>query len=654
MAEEDAGLSLSCLPGKGKAKGTLSATLPGGDGFTDKIDLTDAAERARFVKALCKGRKGIDKKAVAAELERLAGEVAAKAGEGRRSQADVLLALAIGLELFHSPGNGGDGEAFASFTVNGHKETWAIRSGGFRSWLARLYHAETGRAPSAQALQDALGVLAGQAQYDGPERPLALRVAEHQGAIYLDLADPEWRAVEITAKGWRVVADPPVRFVRRRGMLALPEPERGGSLDEMRPLVNLPDAEGWTLYLSWLVAALRPGKPFPVLALNGEQGSAKSTLCRMARALIDPNAAPLRRPPRDDRDLMIAANNGWVVALDNLSGIPPVLSDALCALATGGGFGTRELYTDDEEKLFDAMRPIMLNGIEDVATRPDLLDRCLCLTLPEIPNDNRQEEDELWSRFEVVRPRVLGALLDAVAMALRNKGTVKLASKPRMADFAAWVVAAEPALPWEPGAFLRAYAGNRGAANELALEASIVAAPLTALLAAGGGRWQGTARELLDALEGHATEKVKKHRDWPANARKLGGELRRLAPNLRRAGTNVVFDREPGGTRRRLIRLENACKIPSQPSRSSQSPENGEETPGRSRDGRNEVTRPTVPDRPGENPPNPAVWDGRDGRDGVLRPDSAAGSADRNGVCGEDTPARGDEAPHAKPRRGTI
>src|SRR5262249_31989199 len=173
--------------------------------------------------------------------------------------------------------------------------------------------------------------------------------------------------------------------------------------------------------------------------INGEQGSAKSTLCRMLRALLDPNQSPIRRPPKEDRDLMIAACNGWVIAFDNLSGLPPALSDALCSLATGGGFSTRELYTDDEEKLFDAMRPIMLNGIEDVATRPDLLDRSLLLTLPAIPDDRRLDEETLWRRFGEVRPRVLGALLDAVSAAIRNGPRVCLDRKPRMADFATWV-----------------------------------------------------------------------------------------------------------------------------------------------------------------------------------------------------------------------
>src|SRR5262249_23140300 len=197
----------------------------------------------------------------------------------------------------------------------------------------------------------------------------------HDGAIYLDLADENWQAVEISSTGWRLVPHPPVKFTRRRGMLALPVPVKGGSLNDLRALVNLPDDDAWILFVAWLVAALRPGRPSPVLVVTGEQGSAKSPLCRIGRALVDPTQSPLRRPPREDRDLMIAATNGWIVGFDNLSGIKPEFSDALCALATGGGFSTRELYTDNDEKIFDAMRPIMVNGIEDLATRGDLLDR---------------------------------------------------------------------------------------------------------------------------------------------------------------------------------------------------------------------------------------------------------------------------------------
>jgi hypothetical protein len=537
-----------------------------------------------------------------------------EAGPPRLSQADRLVLLTQGIELFHTPG-GCDSEGYATLHLDGHRETWPINSSGFRRWLSKRLHDEHGKVPGSQPLQDALNVIAGKAIHEGAEYPVAVRLAEQGGAIYLDLADAAWRAVRITPSGWEVVHDCPVKFVRRRGMLALPEPTRGGGIDDLRGLVNVPDADSWALIVACLLAALRPGRPFPVLAVNGEQGSAKSTLCRMLRALIDPNQAPLRRPPREDRDLMIAATNSWVIAFDNLSGIRPELSDALCCLATGGGFGTRELYTDDGEKLFSAMRPVVVNGIEEVVARPDLLDRAVVVTLPPLDETQRRDEEQLWRDFEAVRPRVLGALLDAVSAALKNRAAVRLTRLPRMADFAAWVVAAEPALGWQPGTFLAAYEGNRSAGATAALENSLLAPVLFVLLPAGAS-WRGTARELLGELERRADEKTRKHRDWPASPRRLAGEVRRLAPSLRAVGLAVTFERENGGRRRRLITLERPCATPSLPSLWSQTGENTPPDVGRSRDGRDDAR---APDRPAASPENPAVWDHRDGRDGVAQ-----------------------------------
>jgi hypothetical protein len=573
----DNGLVLDYQPMGNSGKVRLTARLNGEAVLTDKLDLATEKARAAFVRRLCKARKGIDKKTVAAELERIVGDIVAKpkaegddeAGEdrGRRSHADLLVEMAVagGADLFHTPG-GHDSEGYATVLVGNHKETWPVASKGFRRWLARLFWEARAKAVGSQALQDAVNVLAGMAIHDGAELPVAVRVAEQDGAIYLDLADSDWRAVEVTAAGWRTIENPPVRFCRRRGMLALPAPVPGGKVDELRRLVNVPDDDDWRLLVAWLVTALRPGRPFPVLVVNGEQGSAKSTLCRMARRLIDPNESPLRRPPRDDRDLMIAASNAWVIAFDNLSRLPADLSDALCSLATGGGFATRELFTNADEMIFSSMRPVMVNGIEELATRSDLLDRSIILTLPVIPEEDRQEEDFIWQQFYEVQPRILGALLDAVSAALANKSKPKLTSKPRMADFAAWVVAVEPSLGWPSGAFLTSYLDNRAAANTQALDESVLV-PLLLKFLDGRGNWQGTAGVLLAELESLADEKTRKRRDWPATPRKLSGDLRRLAPNLRRgAGLGVRFDRDPGKARRRLVCLDWVGERPSEPS----------------------------------------------------------------------------------------
>jgi hypothetical protein len=268
------------------------------------------------------------------------------------------------------------------------------------------------------------------------------------------------------------------------------------------------------LLLSWLAAALRPTGPYPVLILQGEQGSAKSTAQRILRALADPSTVPLRTTPREERDLLIAATNGWVVSFDNLSGLPVWLSDALCRLATGGGFGTRQLYTDQEEVLFSATRPTMLNGITDVATRPDLLYRSLIVELPVLPEERRKTEREIWAEFAVEHPRVLGALFDAVSGAMRRLPEVRLEKLPRMAEFAEWAVAAEAGLGLDEGAFMRAYGEARSDAVGQALEGDPVA---EAVLAFMGERrqWLGTASELHKRLVPKVDEEVRRTKAWP-------------------------------------------------------------------------------------------------------------------------------------------
>jgi hypothetical protein len=235
---------------------------------------------------------------------------------------------------------------------------------------------------------------------------------------------------------------------------------------------------------------------------------------------------------------MIGATNGWVIDLDNLSYITPELSDALCRLATGGGFATRTLYENDDETIFNAARPILLNGIEDIGTRSDLLDRCLIIDLPRIDPKHRRTEKAFWSEFEVAQPRILGALLNAASAALRNLPAVEDSDVewPRMADFAQWVVAGEEALGLKRGAFLEAYRANRELGNQLALESSAVAMALTVMLKRCKGSFKGTATELYDEVSIGQDTRAK---GWPKTPRVLSGMLARLAPNLRAAGVAI-------------------------------------------------------------------------------------------------------------------
>jgi len=242
------------------------------------------------------------------------------------------------------------------------------------------------------------------------------------------------------------------------------------------------------------------------------------------------------------------------IALDNLSHLPDWLSDGLCCLATGSGFATRQLYTDAEEAIFAARRPVVLNGIEEVATRGDLLDRAITLYLPTIPEDQRKDEKVFWREFEEARPQIRGALLDAVSTALRQLPSITLDRKPRMADFALWACAAAGICGWSTQDFLDAYQGVRDAVHELTLEASPVG-PLVRDFATQRGQWEGTATELLGALESLAEEKITKQKGWPKNGRALSNALRRLAPTLRAVRVDIMFDGRSGKQGQRQITL---------------------------------------------------------------------------------------------------
>jgi len=492
-----------------------------------------------------------------------------KKKQKRPSQSSTLVALAMkaGCQLWHTA----DANAYATIRVSSHEEHWPIRSRGFRRWLAQLFFRQTrGSAPGAQAQQDALAVLEGNATYDGPQHEVAVRVAQHEDAFYLDLANAGWQAVRVTPEGWEVVDQCPVRFRRAKAMLPLPVPTRGGDVRALQQFHNV-SGNDWAMVVSWLLATFRPTGPYPILDLTGEQGSGKSTLARLLRRLIDPNTADLRCEPKDPRDLMIAANNAWIVALDNISRLPPWLSDALCRLSTGGGFSTRTLFADDEETIFDATRPLLITGIEEVATRSDLLDRAILVTLPTIPEERRLPERDYWTAFEQARPAILGALLTSVSTAMRTLPSVRLPRLPRMADFAVWATAGEQAMGLEHGAFLAAYHGNRVMANESALESSPVAKAILDLMT-GTTWWSNSASDLLTELEHLADEKTVKLRTWPKTARALSGIVKRLAPNLRQIGIEVEFTREADRQRRRLISLTRQSEEKASPPSVSSTP----------------------------------------------------------------------------------
>ncbi len=408
----------------------------------------------------------------------------------------------------------------------------------------------TKKMPSQKALKEAIAGLAGKALFDGAERQVYVRVAGFDDRVFIDLGP---QIVVITADGWllRGFVDE-VRFLRPRGFLPLPAPVKTDRplTSLIQNVVNVSNVADAKLLTAWVVGAARGRKPFPILNLTGEQGSGKSSASRNLRRMIDPNVADSRVTPREMRDLMIAARNGYVAFFDNLTHLDEWLMNGLCCLATGAGSATRELTTDTNEVIINAARPIILNGINDVVTRSDLLDRAIVVALDPISEERRLTEAEADATFEHLRPAILGAICDAVACALKYEATTRPERLPRMADFATTIVAASSALGWLPHEFLDAYSANRDDASSALLDSNIVASAVRELVI-DRQVWSGSAGAMLAAM---TTEERRENKYWPRSARHLAGKLREVAPGLRGIGIDVVFDRTAEG---RVISVTN-------------------------------------------------------------------------------------------------
>lgn len=464
----------------------------------------------------------------------------------RVSVADMVVAQALQtFEFFHDPSE----EAWAWDGT----EALRVGSSALADRLARDFFLSTGKAPGSATMSTATTTLRAMARWEGPEHPVALRVAANDAHVVVDLADTDHGVVVIDEQGWSVTTESPVRFQRPEGMLALPVPITGGNLDVLEDLWPL-SGEQLDLVLGWVLECFNPSGSKPVLDLSGTQGSGKSTLARMLRSLVDPNAVPLQTMPTDARNLAVISARHGVLAFDNASSVSDEFSDALCRLATGGGFETRRLYTDDDVVRFNSIRPVLITGIPEIAKRGDLVDRTISVMLPEFGADARRTEAEVSAAFDEARPGLLGVVFDAVASALANLSAVVLAESPRMLDFATWVEAGAAAFGWERGRFLDAYVSNRREASAGIVESSFIGQFIPDLAASG---FVGTSTQALRRLEVIAGPDAPRRRGWPATPHGLAGILRRLAPSLRDAGVVVEFEAQDHGDAR-IIRIHRA------------------------------------------------------------------------------------------------
>ena len=379
-----------------------------------------------------------------------------------------------------------------------------------------------------------------------------------RGECYIDLCDESRYQIRVTPAGWQVVPESEIKFLRHPGMASLPRPVSGGDLRDINRYLNL-DRDDLLLVLVWLTFVVQRHESYPILIISGVQGSGKTTLTRVLRKLVDPAVAELTDVPRSRRDLAIAASQSHLLALDNLGAVDASLADAMCRVATGGGFRTRRLYTNREEVIFTFRNPQIINGIGDVVSRPDLLDRALLVNMKPIDEKERRDEQQFWSDFRLDQASLFGAMLDAIVAGVGRLESIRIPALPRMADFARWGLAVSEALGFCPEDFEAAYQRNLEKITGTTVEASPVAFVISRFAnSQSQKRYSGTMTELLRELNAFIEKKdprlsssqpiERRHPSWPKSANLLGIEIRRVQPALAKLGINCECRHTNRGT----------------------------------------------------------------------------------------------------------
>ncbi len=402
-----------------------------------------------------------------------------------------------------------DGEIFVSFEVNigedSHFENHPIRSPGAQGWIRRYLRRTKNSPPSASDVENFTNDLISKAYEDNLRTETFLRVGGYEGKIYVDLGSSDWKCAEIDGIGWRIIQQSPIAFRRNAHMHPLPIPEKGGSLELLNELANFPSRTDYLLFTSFLVNAYHPTGPYFHLLLIGEKGSAKSSVARLIQKLLHPSSSSLKGPPKDEDNLVIEAYHNRIVMIDNENDLGKWLGNALCRLATGTGMSSRSLYTNRDQMAFKVARPALVTAHIVPSSQTDLIERSIIVNL-ERPTPYVTEK-KLNLKFNEIGGKILGAIFDAISIALANQKTIPEESLRlhRMADASYFIACASKEIGWEsPNDFLTAIEAIQSQAGAKADPGNdpLIAAIVQAMN--DKEKWEDTPTNMLEELKGLA------------------------------------------------------------------------------------------------------------------------------------------------------
>jgi len=466
----------------------------------------------------------------------------------REPKQDVLL-IRIATkycQFFHNNQN----EAFVKINLTDHTEIWNLNSAGFKDWISRQLWVRHKQGLNSISYKSAIAVLRGMAVYEGATQEVYLRVAQIKNTIYIDICNDKWQVIKINNKGWEVIDQSPVAFIRSKNMQPLPLPNQQGDINLLRKHLNIQDKD-FVLIVGWLLMSLQAGRgAYPIMVLQGSAGCGKTTISRMLRQLVDPNKADLLSKPKT-QDMRVIGVNNHVLAFDNLSGIHPNYSDALCKIATGDNQTVRVLYTTNDEMTLSIKKPILLNGIDEIAERGDLVSRSIKIELQKLKQS--KTETSVWSEFMANTPDILGALLDGLSMSLKNSDKIKIDQLLRMSDFCKWASAGGNAYGWNKNDFMTAYRENIQSSYIDSIEASTFATGIVQMFK-DRLEFEGSPLELLQEVEdSFISDKVKHSHNWITTAKGVMNKLNRYQDALEVYG--ITFVKEKDRTNRTILTI---------------------------------------------------------------------------------------------------
>lgn len=416
-----------------------------------------------------------------------------------------------------------------------------------RRYLRAQAYKRLGRGPSKGVVDEVIAHIEARG-FTMPAEPMSRRIYWQGQCLWICLGPRSQRSVRITRDGWSIVDTPPVIFYPASNAAALPEPTRGGHLDSLKQFFPSVTTESWPALVGFLLASFVNEGGYPLLCIAGPENVGKSMATELIRCLCDPVVGLDARTsmPKTPEDLYTIAANTHVISLENVSKITHEMSDALCKVLTGGSEESRKLYSQGITHILRSRNPVIMNGIGATPERPDLLSRCIVVELQAIPEERRRTEATIRQEFQAELPAILGAMFDALVVAIRDHKSTVVTPNHRLTDAGKFVTAAEPSLGLPDGSIVSAWLAAQAGAQVDLCSADPVADVLARIFKRDKvTSWRGTASDLCKVALQLEKDGPQLPADFPRSAGRLGDHLRRRSSVIKRFGFDVQRERTP-------------------------------------------------------------------------------------------------------------